>query len=270
MSQSDSRNTTRSKWASWLLGGLGAVLAIDGLVLLLGLGLSSFGVTFPLLIGLALTVWAFQRRRIRAWVQGARWRRGWWRVGCLALGIWLLTLVVFFVALSRQPTGAGGLQPPVRAVIVLGSGTPGGQPSPPLRARLDLALDIAARFPQALVAVSGCVDFGETRSEGQVMGDYLRAKGLAAIRIVQEEASTSTELNLKLSQPVLAARGVGLNDPVVVVTSDFHTWRAQRIAQRQGWQQVQTVGAPTPLYIRYNAWLREYFAIASSTLLGEM
>ena len=187
-----------------------------------------------------------------------------------ALGIWLLTLVVFFVALSRQPTGAGGLQPPVRAVIVLGSGTPGGQPSPPLRARLDLALDIAARFPQALVAVSGCVDFGETRSEGQVMGDYLRAKGLAAIRIVQEEASTSTELNLKLSQPVLAARGVGLNDPVVVVTSDFHTWRAQRIAQRQGWQQVQTVGAPTPLYIRYNAWLREYFAIASSTLLGEM
>ena len=59
-------------------------------------------------------------------------------------------------------------------------------------------------------------------------------------------------------------------DPVVVVTSDFHTLRAQAIARRQGWQQVQAVGAPTPLYLRYNAWLREYFALASSRLLGEM
>jgi hypothetical protein len=33
---------------------------------------------------------------------------------------------------------------------------------------------------------------------------------------------------------------------------------------------VQIVGAPTPLYLRYNAWLREYFANASSLLLGEM
>ena len=72
------------------------------------------------------------------------------------------------------------------------------------------------------------------------------------------------------AQPVLAVRGVTVADPVVVVTSDFHTLRAQAIARRQGWQQVQAVGAPTPLYLRYNAWLREYFALASSRVLGEM
>jgi hypothetical protein len=30
------------------------------------------------------------------------------------------------------------------------------------------------------------------------------------------------------------------------------------------------VGAATPLYLRYNAWLREYFALASGRLLGEL
>ncbi len=246
------------------------MLALDGLVLLVALGLTSFGVTFPLLMGISLLIWVWQRRRISAWVQGAKWRRRIGRMGCAALALWLISLLAFFIALSRLPAGAAEVAPPVSAIIVLGSGTPGGQPSRPLKARLDMALQVAARFPQAVVAVSGGVDFGETLSEGQIMGDYLRAHGLAPARIVQEEASTSTELNLRLSQPLLAARGVALGDPVVVVTSDFHTWRAQRIAVRQGWQQVQAVGAPTPLYIRYNAWLREYFAIASSALLGEM
>jgi len=42
--------------------------------------------------------------------------------------------------------------------------------------------------------VSGGVDFGETASEGRIMGDYLRAQGMAPERILQEERSTSTEL----------------------------------------------------------------------------
>jgi hypothetical protein len=46
--------------------------------------------------------------------------------------------------------------------------------------------------------------------------------------------------------------------------------RAQRIARKVGYAQVLPVAAPTPLYIRYNAWLREYFAFASSWLLGEL
>jgi hypothetical protein len=29
------------------------------------------------------------------------------------------------------------------------------------------------------------------------------------------------------------------------------------------------VGAATPLYVRYNAWLREYFAVLSGFLLRE-
>jgi uncharacterized SAM-binding protein YcdF (DUF218 family) len=263
-------HTPPSRWASLLLAALGVLLLADGLALVIGWGLTSFGVVLPLIVGVALLVWAGALTRVRAWVHAGPWRRRLWRVWSLGLTLWLLGLTLFFIALFAMQSRAGGLNNPVNAIIVLGSGTPGGVPSPPLRARLDLALALAQQHPQAVVAVSGGVDFGETLSEAQVMGDYLRAQGLPPARIVQEEASTSTELNLRLTQPVLAARGVGLGDPVVVVTSDFHTWRAGRIAHRQGWQSVQTVGASTPLYIRYNAWLREYFAVASSWLLGEM
>jgi uncharacterized SAM-binding protein YcdF (DUF218 family) len=262
--------------SSWLLAALGSVLALDGLALLIFKGMSSFGVIFPLLMGIVLLAFVGWRQAIHTWVQAQRWRRVVWRLGMAALALWLLSLAVFFSRLAALPTGEQAVQAVLatqvapRALIVLGSGTPRGVASPALQARLNLAHALAQRFGQAVVLVSGGVDFGETMSEGQVMGDYLRAQGLPAARIVQEEASTSTDLNVRLSQPLLAAHGVTVADPVIVVTSDFHTQRALAIAKRQGWQQARAVGAATPLYLRYNAWLREYFALASGRLLGEL
>ena len=54
-----------------------------------------------------------------------------------------------------------------------------------------------------------------------------------------------------------------------LVTSDFHTLRAGLIARRAGYTAVTTLGADTPLYLRYNIWLREYFAFLSSWALNE-
>lgn len=120
------------------------------------------------------------------------------------------------------------------------------------------------------MVVSGGVDFAESRSEGQIMGDYLRAKGLAASRIAQEQRSTSTEQNLLFSRAVLQQRGIAVErTQVEIVTSDFHTLRARWIARRAGYAHVRAVGAPTPLYVRYNAWLREYFAVLSGFVLRE-
>ena len=130
-------------------------------------------------------------------------------------------------------------------------------------------MQLARSHPQALVVVSGGVDFGETRSEGQIMGDYLRARGLAPSRIAQEEKSTSTDENLRFTRTLLPGRGLSAQSPVQLVTSDFHTLRAGWIARRAGYTQVSLAGAPTPLYVRYNAWLREYFAVLSGWALRE-
>lgn len=254
--------------ASLLAGG---VLLADALALM-GQGFFMLGVTLPGVLGLALCALALSWHRVQAWLSGRRWGRLAWRAGWLVLAVWVISVALFWAWLAQQVRHFEGAAhaAPLKAIVVLGSGTPRAQPSPALRARLDKARELAALHPQAWVVVSGGVDFGETLSEGQVMGNYLREQGMAPGRILQEEHSTSTELNLQYSLPLMQAQGVGLDSALAVVTSDFHTVRAERIARKMGFTQAIPVAAPTPLYIRYNAWLREYFAMASSWLLREV
>ena len=238
---------------------MGLLLVADA-IFLMSLGVFSVGVTLPLAMGCALLALGLRWEALQAWLDGAAARRKAWRWIWLALLVWVITVAFFWSVLARAgrdlPQGA-----PPSAIVVLGSGTPNGKPSPVLAARLDLALQQAARFPNAVVVVSGGVDFGETSSEAQIMGDYLRGKGLSAQRIVQEDKSTSTEENLLFSKPLLQQRGISPEGPVQLVTSDFHTLRAGWIARKAGYPRAALAGAPTPLYVRYNAWLREYFAV---------
>ena len=238
---------------------VGALLVVDA-VFLMSLGVFSLGVTLPLAMGGVLLALGLRWQAVQAWLDGTAGRRKAWRWICLTLLVWVITVAFFWSVLARAgrdlPQGA-----PPSAIVVLGSGTPNGKPSPVLTARLDLALQQAARFPNAVVVVSGGVDFGEASSEAQIMGEYLRTRGLSAQRIVQEDKSTSTEENLMFSQLLLQQRGISAAAPVQLVTSDFHTLRAGWIAQRVGYVRASLAGAPTPLYVRYNAWLREYFAM---------
>ena len=92
---------------------------------------------------------------------------------------------------------------------------------------------------------------------------------IPAHRIYTEEQSTSTELNLFNSKKILAQQHISIEQPIAIVTSDFHIPRSRAIAIRQGYQSPIMIGAKTPLETRYNAWLREYFAFISGWLLNE-
>ena len=258
-------------WARTACLLVGSVLLADALVLM-AMGFFMVGVTVPAALGLVSCFLGMRWHRVRDGFYRMRWGAAAWRTGWLFLAAWVCSVAVFWAVLAQQVDALGQADPAAapQAIVVLGSGTPKGQPSPALRARLDAAHALAAAHPQAWVVVSGGVDFGETLSEGEVMGNYLRQQGLDPARILQEERSTSTELNLQYSLPLLQAQGLGLDSAVAVVTSDFHTLRAQRIARKMGYTRARAVAAPTPLYIRYNAWLREYFAMASSWLLREL
>ncbi len=258
-------------WARTACLLVGSVLLADALVLM-AMGFFMVGVTVPAALGLVPCFLGMRWQRVRAGFHRMRWGAAAWRTGWLLLAAWVCSVAVFWAVLAQQVDALGQADPAAapQAIVVLGSGTPKGQPSPALRARLDTAHALAAAHPHAWVVVSGGVDFGETLSEGEVMGNYLRQQGLDPARILQEERSTSTELNLQYSLPLLQAQGLGLDSAVAVVTSDFHTLRAQRIARKMGYTRARAVAAPTPLYIRYNAWLREYFAMTSSWLLREL
>ncbi|NPC56438.1 YdcF family protein [Caenimonas soli] len=243
-----------------LLCTIGGLLLVADAVVLMFLGVFSLGVTLPLAMGSVLLALGLRWDAVQAWLDASAGRRTAWRWIWLGVLAWIVTVAMFWSVLAR----AGHVLPvgdPPSAIVVLGSGTRGGKPTPALTARLDLALQQAIRYPNATVVVSGGEGFGQAVSEARVMGDYLRGKGFPAERIVQEEKSTSTEENLLFSKALLQRRGISPEGPVQLVTSDFHTLRAGWIAQRVGYTRASLAGAPTPLYVRYNAWLREYFAV---------
>ncbi|KRD18300.1 hypothetical protein ASE39_08505 [Acidovorax sp. Root267] len=251
-----------------LLALAGGALVLDGAVLMV-LGHFNLGTMLPVALGalfLALAVW---------WAPLARWRhhdrrrQQWWYAGWCGLAAWMLSVAVFWAFLLDAGVSPAEA-PPVQAIVVLGAGIQNGQPRPALAARLDTAAALARLQPAALIAVCGGQVWGATDTEAEVMARYLQERhGISPERLVLEKASTSTELNLAWSRPLLQARGVAATAPLALVTSDFHLPRALRIAQRHGFTHMVPVAAPTPLATRYNAWLREYFATLSSWVLRE-
>ncbi len=251
----------------WLMLALGSLLVLDS-VYLVSVNVTHVGVMVPAFVGSVLLGLALFGRRWHAWLQASPQRFKFWRWGQRAAVVWLLSLAAFFAWLfSVLNHDSAALEP--RAIVVLGSSTPNAKPSPTLTERLNLALRMAHQYPQALVVVSGGPDLGQTKSEALVMGGYLQAEGLARERILLEEKSTSTHENLMFSARVLAEHGMDAAAPLLIVTSDFHTIRAGWIAEKLGFSQVATAGAPTPLYMRYNAWTREYFAVLAGKLFRE-
>ena len=255
-------------WLRVLCGVIGVLLLGDAVVLM-GYGMFNVGILVPAVIGAALLAMLIWRQPLSQALARHSTLRKIWRWGWILFALWLISLLVFWLRIAQQ-MHADKSQQPVDAIIVLGSATRDGQPSQTLAHRLDVAAALAKVQPNALIATSGGVDFGETESEGRIMARYLEQRhGIAPARLIMEERSTSTALNLSLSMELLAAHDLSADAHIAIVTSDFHTPRAQWIADKVGLQNAHTVGAPTPLSIRFNAWLREYFAVASSWVLRE-
>jgi uncharacterized SAM-binding protein YcdF (DUF218 family) len=251
----------------WLLLATGLLLLLD-CVYLVTVKVTHLGVIVPAVVAVVLIALSLFMTRWRAWLRGRPWRLVAWRLLLAGFFVWLASLLIFFAAMQRlQPSAGGDLDP--RVIIVLGSSTPSGKASPTLAERLKLAYSLARQHPRALVVVSGGTDFKQKIPEARVMADYLVDLGLDSTRITLEDQSTSTYENLAFSARLLEAAGLKRDVPMMLVTSDFHTARASWIAERAGWTNVQTAGALTPLYMRYNAWTREYFACLSGWLLGE-
>ncbi|TCB50435.1 YdcF family protein [Acinetobacter sp. ANC 4779] len=247
---------------------IGSFLALDGLWLL-SLDKSHLGIILPLIIGMGLILYALCFKWIQKVIQVSQLRQTLWRYAWTGFFLWLGTLLIFFVYLQytiQQNTTAQ----PAAAIIVLGSGIENEQPSPTLKQRLEVAATYAKHYPQTIMVMTGGLGFKEQMTEAEVMSEYMQKQHqIEPARILLEDQSTSTQENLRNVQPLLRAHHINLNEPIVIATSDFHILRAKAIAKHQGYQQILTISAPTPLYIRYNSWLREYFSFLSGWLLQE-
>ena len=247
---------------------VGLILFLDGLLLVLQKKIH-LGTLLPLAIGLFLLLYALYYRQINQFIAQHQKLKKIWRLGWILFITWLISLAGFFIYLVKYNQSSVP-NSNIDVIMVLGSGLIQGQASLTLAARLDSAAQLALQQPHAVIVVSGGLDDAETKTEADVMAQYLTKNyQIATTRILKEQHSTSTALNLANSAQLLAQHAIDKNAAIAIVTSDFHTLRAAAIARKQGYTHFITVNAPTPLATRYNAWLREYFAYISGAILGE-
>jgi uncharacterized SAM-binding protein YcdF (DUF218 family) len=108
---------------------------------------------------------------------------------------------------------------------VLGTSPAKAHPSTVLKERLDTAIPYIKKNPHVSVIVCGGQGADEIVSEAQVMKDYLITKGISADRIIKETQSTRTKENIDNAQQLIPSK------KAVIVTSDFHMYRAKLLAR---------------------------------------
>lgn len=214
--------------------------------------------------------------------------------GLLAAGCWLLALFLAHKALTERIPGwirismrllfGMGLAlflgieglilsqfgavpgPGADVCIILGAQIRESGPSDVLQRRLDKAIGYLQQNPDTQVIVSGGQGSNEPVSEAQGMQEYLIARGIAPERIRMEDASASTWENLSFSAKLID-KG---SDRVVIVTNNFHVFRAVSIAEKQGYGAVQGLSADTHWGSLANNMLREFLGVVKDFLAGNI
>lgn len=208
--------------------------------------------------GLALVIWGGLLRGQRT-ESMPRWLKFCWGL-LVAVG---LTALVAVEGLILTQFGAQA-QPGADYCVILGAQIRENGPSDVLKRRLDRAVVYLRQNPETQAIVSGCQGSNEPMSEARGMYDYLVAAGIAPERILLEEASRNTCENLELSGNLLNRQA----DSVVLVTNNFHMYRALHLAEGAGYEHVQGLSASSYPWTLPNNMLREFMGVVKDFLAG--
>lgn len=186
------------------------------------------------------------------------------------LALFCAGFAFFLVLEALVVSGASGDagDAPVSCVVVLGAGVDGTRPSLVLWSRLNATLEYLADKPDIPVIVSGCQGPGEEISEAECMYRWLTARGVDGHRVWKEERATSTRTNFRNSFDLMAERGIDPTANFAFVTSDFHVYRAKKLAGVP-WAYGVAASLPrSPYYdlLTANYYVREAFALANEML----
>lgn len=176
-------------------------------------------------------------------------------VGFIAYALEILFLAVFSYA--NRPVGDE------KIAIVLGAGLSNDKPSKILQMRLDKAYEWYLEDPDNhIIVTSGGQGDDEIIPEGVAMRNYLISIGVPENKVFAEDKSKTTEENFKFSLGVLQELGHSQNDKAILVTNNFHCFRALGYATKAGFTNIKSLAAPTPIFGIIPNYLREGLAFA--------
>lgn len=192
------------------------------------------------------------------------------------LPVWLKVIAITFFCLGLVLFGTvegmiltqfhASPSPGADYVIILGAQWKPQGPSEALRRRLDIATKYLEQNPDTVVIVSGGQGGNEPISEAAGMRQYLVDIGIDEERILMEDRSTNTMENLVFSSDLLDKQ----NDRVVIVTNNFHAFRALQIAHKQGYTNAEGLAASSVVSFLPNNLLREFLGVLKDFLVGNL
>lgn len=210
--------------------------------------------------GLGLVLWALTHWERFTGLLRRLWKKPWGKLLLLVSGVGTAALLLVLLVLSILVISQMGARPrePSESLIVLGCQVRGDDPSLLLYYRIQAAGDYLQAHPEASAVLSGGQGPGENISEAECMYRALTARGIDPARLYREDASHITRENLEFSAEILRDRG--LSGPVIIVSNDFHLYRALRMARDQGLE-AQGLAARSNWYSKPTYILREAMAL---------
>ena len=240
---------------------IGILLVLDTILVSM---LSNFnlGVILPAILGVPLILLGVFMHHMNGGFWGVV---KWFLLACYALGI--VFLIVTGVLMGTAAKRADKVY--ADALIVLGAAVHGDRVTWVLSNRLDTAADYLTAHPDAVCVVSGGQGDGESVTEASAMQKYLvERKGIDSSRILEEDRAENTRENFAFSKAMIEER-LGADAKIAFVTTDFHVFRAGRVAKKAGID-APGIAAPDVWYIRINNFLRECVGIAVYGLRGDI
>ena len=114
-----------------------------------------------------------------------------------------------------------------------------------------------------MAVLSGGQGPDEGISEAQCMENVLIDMGIDGSRLIKEDKSTRTSENIEFSKNIIDERN--LSGKVVIVTNEFHEYRAKLICEKQGLE-FRSVSCKTPFYTFLTYYTRELMGIVLELL----
>lgn len=153
-------------------------------------------------------------------------------------------------------------------IMVLGAGLRYDQISTSLQLRLDSALVLANKLKDVPIIVSGGQGSDEAMSEAKAMKDFLIENNVSENRIIMEDKSTNTYENFKFTKDKLKELYNIENSKITIITNNFHMYRSQLIAKKQGFN-VYCYSASSHPYLSLNFHVREFLAVVKIWIMGK-
>ncbi len=209
-------------------------------------------------VSLLLLGYAVWMKKVHRWVRI-------WKTHKVLKWPWRGAVVVFciivclVIAESACMIGAACKQPEENAtVVVLGCRVYGERASLSMVERLQAAEEYLLENEEAVCVLSGGQGPGEDITEAECMYRWLAERGIAGDRLYKEEKSASTRENLAFSKALIEKEG--LNPAIAVSTSEYHQYRAGKIAQGLD-MEYGAVSAKTAIWLFPTYYVRELYGI---------